>query len=159
MEIVAEAAGDEPPVKKRRLRKEPTTLACEPGKSLLPFSRVHKIIKADKDIPVVAKDATFLISLATEEFIRRLAQASQRVASRDNRATVQYKDLATVVRKVDEFLFLEELIPWTTADAPPKRKMKQNTNECTAAASTLLDEFVVMSKKEVVGVSTEQGDM
>jgi DNA polymerase epsilon subunit 4 len=41
----------------------------------------------------VAKDATFLISLATEEFVKRLCQASQRVAEREKRATVQYRDI------------------------------------------------------------------
>lgn len=54
-EIIAEAEvpeeeqkGDEPPTKKRRIRKEPSVLTREPGKSLLPFSKVQKIIKADK---------------------------------------------------------------------------------------------------------------
>ncbi|KAF8134021.1 hypothetical protein EV363DRAFT_1258695 [Boletus edulis] len=99
----------------------------EPGKSILPFSRVQRIIKADKELPMVAKDATLLISLATEEFIKRLSQACQRLAEGDKRATVQQKDvgkvalsyvvccssqslLANIVRRVDEFLFLEEMI-------------------------------------------------
>jgi DNA polymerase epsilon subunit 4 len=43
-----EPNGDEPPTKKRRIRKEPGILTRESGKSLLPFSRVQKIIKADK---------------------------------------------------------------------------------------------------------------
>ncbi|KAF5382722.1 hypothetical protein D9615_002833 [Tricholomella constricta] len=93
--------------KARRVRKEPVALVREAGKSLLPFSRVQKIIKADKDIPIIAKDATFLISLATEEFIKRLSEAGKRIAERERRTTVQHKDIATVVRKVDEFLFLE----------------------------------------------------
>ena len=45
---VEEQKGDEPPTKKRRIRKEPSVLTREPGKSLLPFSKVQKIIKADK---------------------------------------------------------------------------------------------------------------
>lgn len=73
---------------------------------------------------MVAKDATFLISLATEEFIKRLSQACQRLAEREKRTTVQQKDVgkvflfcvtcfssqhlvANIVRRVDEFLFLE----------------------------------------------------
>lgn len=54
-ENIAEAAvpeeeqkGDEPPTKKRRIRKEPSVVTRESGKSLLPFSKVQKIIKADK---------------------------------------------------------------------------------------------------------------
>ncbi|TFK70373.1 histone-fold-containing protein, partial [Pluteus cervinus] len=93
--------------KERKERKEPIVLVREPGKSLLPFSRVQKVVRADKDIPMVAKEAVFLISLATEEFIRRLSQYAQRTAERERRATVQHKDIATVVRREDEFLFLE----------------------------------------------------
>ena len=72
----------------------------------------------------MAKEATFLISLATEEFVKRICQASQRIAEREKRATVQQRDIgtsrfasrdimakihnaATVVRKADEFIFLE----------------------------------------------------
>lgn len=38
----------EQPEKKKRVRKEPVALVREAGKSLLPFSKVQKIIKADK---------------------------------------------------------------------------------------------------------------
>ncbi|KAG6831653.1 hypothetical protein H0H87_004603 [Tephrocybe sp. NHM501043] len=126
-ETVEQADADDAPQqeKKKRTytRREPGGLVREPGKSLLPFSRVQKIIKADKEIPIIAKDATFLISLATEEFIKRLVEASKMVAEREKRATVQHKDIgvslthlirepyscspATVVRRADEFLFLE----------------------------------------------------
>jgi hypothetical protein len=36
------------PEKKKREKKEPVVLVREIGKSLLPFARVQKIIKADK---------------------------------------------------------------------------------------------------------------
>ncbi|KAF8635851.1 hypothetical protein AX15_000043 [Amanita polypyramis BW_CC] len=154
-ENIVEAVPDEeaakgPPAKKRRVCKEPVVVTRDPGKSLLPFSRVQKIIKADKEIPIVAKDATFLISLATEEFIKRLCQASQVVAEREKRATVQHRDIATIVRKADEFLFLEELIPWTTSDPPPKRKIgkPRDAKEGINAAPTLLDQFMKTSKKD-----------
>lgn len=39
---------DAAPSKEKRERKETVPLKREPGKSLLPFSRVQKIIKADK---------------------------------------------------------------------------------------------------------------
>ena len=45
---------------------------------------------------MVAKDATFLISLATEEFIKRLSQVCQRLAEREKRTTVQQKDVGKV---------------------------------------------------------------
>ena len=104
--------------KGKKKRKAPAPDAeREPGKTLLPFTRVQKIIKADKvwnvhieegekeadegiwlqEIQMIARDATFLISLAAEEFIRRFVQAGQRVAEREKRATVQHRDLGTLL--------------------------------------------------------------
>ncbi|KAF8237119.1 histone-fold-containing protein, partial [Tricholoma matsutake] len=137
---------------KKRERKEPIVLVREAGKSLLPFARVQKIIKADKDIPMVAKDATFLISIATEEFIKRLSEASKSVAEREKRSTVQHKDIATAVRRVDEFIFLEEIIPWLSSESVTKRKPK-GTSSGIKGIPTLLDQFVVASK----GTEDEDG--
>ncbi|KAF9463018.1 histone-fold-containing protein [Collybia nuda] len=132
--------------KRKREKKDPVVLVREEGKSLLPFARVQRIIKADKDIPIITKDAIFLISLATEEFIKRITEGSQRVASREQRITVQHKDIATVVRKADEFMFLEEIIPWLASDPPAKRKLKGATG--VKGAPTLLDQFVVNLKED-----------
>jgi histone H3/H4 len=43
---------------------------------------------------MVAREATFLISVATEEFIKQIIQAAQRVAEGEKRATVQHKDMS-----------------------------------------------------------------
>jgi DNA polymerase epsilon subunit 4 len=87
----------------------------ESGKSLLPMSRVQKIMKADKvhapshttfkgssltsfqELPTVAKEAAFLISLAAEEFIKRLSEASHHIAHREKRVMVQQRDVGMVV--------------------------------------------------------------
>jgi DNA polymerase epsilon subunit 4 len=45
---------------------------------------------------MVAKEAAFLISLATEEFIKRLSEASYHVAHREKRVTVQQRDIGTM---------------------------------------------------------------
>ncbi|KAF8270800.1 hypothetical protein EI94DRAFT_1680204 [Lactarius quietus] len=101
--------GDEPldQPKGKATPKATVALARESGKSLLPISRVQKIMKADKELPIVAKEATFLISLATEEFIKRFSEASYHIAHREKRVTVQQRDVASVTRRADEFLFLE----------------------------------------------------
>jgi len=49
-----------------------------------------------QEIPIVAKEATFLISLAAEEFIRRLCEAGQQIADREKRSTVQHRDIGQV---------------------------------------------------------------
>jgi DNA polymerase epsilon subunit 4 len=131
---------------KGKTTTKPTAgIARETGKSLLPISRVQKIMKADKvrssshftcktsslmsfqELPTIAKEAAFLISLATEEFIKRLSEASHHIAHREKRVTVQQRDIgaiicsstvvaywlirlhgiASVTRRADEFLFLE----------------------------------------------------
>ncbi|KAJ7857758.1 histone-fold-containing protein [Mycena leptocephala] len=135
----------QPPVplapKKKRERREPAKVERPPGKTLLPVSKVQHIIKADKDIAIVAKEATFLICCATEEFIKRFGEAAMALAEREKRTTLQYKDMATVVRKADEFLFLEEIIPWTLPDAPVKRIVK--ASNVPTGAPTMLDQFVM----------------
>ncbi|KAF9485872.1 hypothetical protein BDN70DRAFT_870785 [Pholiota conissans] len=95
--------------KKRRKEKDETER--EPGSTLFPLSRVQKIIKADWAMPIVAKEATFLISIATEEFIKRLVEACYVASQKEKRATIQHKDLVAVTRKADEFLFLEGKLP------------------------------------------------
>ncbi|KAL1742037.1 hypothetical protein HDZ31DRAFT_44141 [Schizophyllum fasciatum] len=152
-------ADDDAPAdpKGKKKRKAPAQeLEREPGKSLLPFTRVQKIIKADKEIPMVARDATFLISLATEEFIRRFCQAGQRVADREKRTTVQHRDLATVVRKADEFLFLEEIIPWTAPDPAPRRPKAKAAEK--PAAQTALDTYVGVQQTSGAAEGADEDD-
>jgi DNA polymerase epsilon subunit 4 len=62
---------------------------------MYPTQVVYKRHAAFQELPIVARDATFLISLATEEFIRRLSEACQKLAEREKRATVQQKDVGT----------------------------------------------------------------
>ncbi|KAJ7164667.1 hypothetical protein C8R43DRAFT_1232795 [Mycena crocata] len=132
--------------KKKKEKREPVKVERPPGKSLLPVSKVQQIIKADKDIAIVAKEATFLICCATEEFIKRFGEAAMALAEREKRTTLQYKDIATVVRKADEFLFLEEIIPWTIPEAPAKRKVK--ASNISSGAPTMLDHFVAKPNDE-----------
>ncbi|KAJ3485435.1 hypothetical protein NLI96_g4958 [Meripilus lineatus] len=130
-------------VTKKRVAKEPPQLTREPGKSLLPFSRVQKILKADKELPIVAREATYLISLATEEFIKHIAEECGIVAARENRVTVQYKDIASVVRRVEKFMFLDEIIPLQEPDPPNRRKAKPlKGKESGKRPGTTLDSFV-----------------
>jgi len=74
--------------------------------------------------------------------IKRLCEAGQQVAHREKRSTVQHKDIATVVRKADEFLFLEEIMAWTSAE-PPVKRAKPKGKGVAASGPTLLDSFVV----------------
>ncbi|KAJ3998800.1 hypothetical protein F5050DRAFT_1741988 [Lentinula boryana] len=130
--------------KKKRERKETVPLVRDSGKSLLPFSRVQKIIKADREIPIIARDATFLISLAAEEFIKRLCQAGHKAAEKERRTTVQHKDIVAVIRRADEFMFLDEIVSLNQPEPQkriPKALAASNTVTPTSGL-TLLDSFV-----------------
>ncbi|KAL4080623.1 hypothetical protein J3A83DRAFT_4366994 [Scleroderma citrinum] len=74
----------------------PVTCKQEASKSILPFSKVQKIIKVDKDLSMVAHGATVLILLAMEEFIKRLAEAGQQVTEKEMWSMVQHKDISTL---------------------------------------------------------------
>jgi DNA polymerase epsilon subunit 4 len=52
---------------------------------------------------------------------------------------VQHKDLATVVRRVDEFLFLEDVIHWTEPKVarPPPKPRKKKDGETDGRQTTL----------------------
>ncbi|CDO76086.1 hypothetical protein BN946_scf184649.g12 [Trametes cinnabarina] len=147
-----EAAGSSAPAAtKPKKAKATDTLAREPGKSLLPYARVQKILKADKELVMVQREATFLISRATEEFIGRLAEAAQKLAERERRTTVQAKDIFATVRRAEEFAFLEELFPWSELDQGARRKPKALQEKEQAGQSggaTTLDNFVSKSTRQ-----------
>ncbi|KAL0960821.1 hypothetical protein HGRIS_005840 [Hohenbuehelia grisea] len=92
-----------------------------PGKSLLPFARVQKILKADEDLPPVSKEVTHMISVACEEFLRLISKAAHELTVEDERTTLLHRDLASIVRREDKFLFLKEIIPWESKRPPPKK--------------------------------------
>lgn len=59
-----DAEGSKPKPKAKRPPRKPANERT-PGSSLLPTSRVTKIMKADKDLGLTAKEAVFLVSVAT----------------------------------------------------------------------------------------------
>ncbi|KAG8945318.1 hypothetical protein FRC00_010141 [Tulasnella sp. 408] len=75
------------------------------------------------------KEAVFLIAVATEEFIKKLARAGQAQARREGRLTVQQKDLAIAVKQNEGLSFLEDIIPQsmpaTTALDKREKKLQQ----------------------------------
>lgn len=100
---------NEEPTNEGKLPK-PKPAPPELGESILPMARVQKIMKADKDLPNVTKEAVHTISVATvrttlytisnlilpiaqEEFIKRLSAAAYTQASRERRTMIQYKDV------------------------------------------------------------------
>ncbi|KAJ7044112.1 hypothetical protein C8F04DRAFT_689621 [Mycena alexandri] len=84
-----------------------------PGETLLPALRIETIIKADGVMGALAlsKEGLFILSVATEEFIKRLTQGGQRQAGVEGRTSVNYRDMAATTQQYQEFMFLQETIP------------------------------------------------
>ncbi|KIW21188.1 hypothetical protein PV08_01768 [Exophiala spinifera] len=85
------------------------------GTSVLPLARVKKIIAMDDDIAQCSTTAAFAISVATENFIRYLAEQSYNVvkSERKPRKTLAYKDIATAISRIDNLEFLSDTVPKT----------------------------------------------
>lgn len=64
---------------------------------VLPISRVSKVIRSDKDVNKVNREALFAIARCTEIFVGALAEQSAAAVSRDFRKIIQYKDLTDVL--------------------------------------------------------------
>ncbi|KAG8691483.1 hypothetical protein FRC11_002956 [Ceratobasidium sp. 423] len=129
----------QPEITPNEKQPKPKPAPPELGESILPMARVQKIMKADKELPNVTKEAVHTISVATEEFIRRLSSAAFQQANRDRRSMIQYKDVALAVKRNPELHFLEEMIP-TAIPAPQafaQHKLKiAERNSAPTATST-----------------------
>lgn len=81
----------------------------ESGK--LPISRVKKIIKLDPEHISSTESANYVLSIATELFIKQLIQDSQTVTKSNNRKKIVYNDVQKVVSSVDVYGFMRDIVP------------------------------------------------
>jgi DNA polymerase epsilon subunit 4 len=76
------------------------------GTTIFPLARIKRIIKADKDLDMMSSEATFLVAVATEYFIKHFMEEGYTKARLEQRRIVNYKDMASVVARSEEFDFL-----------------------------------------------------
>ncbi|EMD39970.1 hypothetical protein CERSUDRAFT_92455 [Gelatoporia subvermispora B] len=98
-----------------------------PGHTLLPQARLENILHADGSGGQLSKEALFMLSVATEEFLKRFAAAGLREANAARRAVVNYRDIAQVAHAQPEFHFLQDIMPRpiTLAEALQRRATKE----------------------------------
>ncbi|KAG0703802.1 hypothetical protein DFH29DRAFT_915184 [Suillus ampliporus] len=129
-----------------------------PGTTLLPASKVENMVQPDTSVSM-SKEAVFILSVATEEFIKRMAQAGHRQASAKRRGTVNYTDLACSTQQYQEFMFLQDTIPEpiSIAEALERRAMKEKEDlEANPAMSTTHRQsppFIAVSAPQLNGKS------
>jgi len=62
---------------------------------VLPVNRIKRIAKQETSVKAMAADAAFMIAMAAELFLEKLAYKSATQTLGDRRATVAYNDVAT----------------------------------------------------------------
>jgi histone H3/H4 len=77
----------------------------------LPYRSIKRTMKLDPSVGIVQNDAAYLVTHATELFIKKLAKDSQELALKKGRSIIKYDDLAEARAKTKAFSFLDMLIP------------------------------------------------
>ena len=84
----------------------------------LPISRISKVIRTDKDVNKVGRDALFAIAKSTELFLESLALQSAAVVNKDRRKTIQYKDFMDGLQQHPKPASVQFVIDELSFDAP-----------------------------------------
>ncbi|PCH40132.1 hypothetical protein WOLCODRAFT_136678 [Wolfiporia cocos MD-104 SS10] len=84
------------------------------GHTLIPSARLENIMHADGVGGHMSREAMYILSVATEEFIKRLATTGEQVANVERRSVVNYRDIAFATQRSPEFAFLRDVIPAPT---------------------------------------------
>ncbi|KAG5726665.1 hypothetical protein E4T56_gene16677, partial [Termitomyces sp. T112] len=79
-----------------------------PGQTLLPAVRLENIMSADGVTGnlSLSKEGLFVLSVAAEEFIKKMARAGHLRASNERRTAVNYSDMCAATQQYQEFMFL-----------------------------------------------------
>jgi len=145
--------------KKGKKESSPWNAARAPGKTHFPISRVQKILKADRELFRVEKEATFLLAVAAEEFAKRFGEAAEHTIKGKGRTTIQLRDVSSLTRRASEYIFLDELYRWIEMEAQTQRVAKplpQKKTKKTPTAKGPLDNFV--AKEAATGGDDEEED-
>jgi DNA polymerase epsilon subunit 4 len=118
-----------------------------PGQTVIPVNRLDNILHADGVTGnlSMSKEASYIVSIATEEFIKRMAQAGHRQMSAERRCTVVYADMSMTAQQYQEFLFLQDTIPhpMPLSEALERREMKEkaivNTDPAISTTHSMLN--------------------
>ncbi|KAF5389244.1 hypothetical protein D9757_003550 [Collybiopsis confluens] len=129
-----------------------------PGTTCLPATKIENILQADGGTGSLSlsKEGLHILSVATEEFIKRIVQGGHRQANSARRNAINYRDMgmacspcavapnsssitADTTRQYQEFMFLKDIIPYpmSLADAFDLREAVMNNPTFGEALSAL----------------------
>ncbi|KAE9400442.1 hypothetical protein BT96DRAFT_767839, partial [Gymnopus androsaceus JB14] len=88
-----------------------------PGHTIMPAVKIENILQADGGTGnlSLSKEGLYVLSIATEEFIKRLILGGHRQAHAARRSAINYRDMADTTRQYQEFMFLKDIIPYPMA--------------------------------------------
>ncbi|XP_070502777.1 chromatin accessibility complex protein 1 [Chironomus tepperi] len=94
--------------------------------NILPIARIKKIMKMDPNITDnIANEATYLITSATEHFIRYLAKEAYNL----DKKALSYKSLAQYVQDEEKLDFLHQIIPHKITVRQYKKILKEDKDK------------------------------
>eukprot|EP00316_Scyphosphaera_apsteinii_P009057 CAMPEP_0119326412 /NCGR_PEP_ID=MMETSP1333-20130426/68333_1 /TAXON_ID=418940 /ORGANISM="Scyphosphaera apsteinii, Strain RCC1455" /LENGTH=253 /DNA_ID=CAMNT_0007334719 /DNA_START=95 /DNA_END=856 /DNA_ORIENTATION=+ len=110
----------------------------------LPLARVTRIVRCNKDIGKIGRDACFLVVKATEHFLERCVTEALRATARRNAKTIMLRDILTSMRErpdresvqifLDEFQPLKEMNPPSKKSSSGKKRPASSKGTTAAAA-------------------------
>ncbi|KAI3780775.1 hypothetical protein L2E82_10765 [Cichorium intybus] len=117
----------------------------ETVQSSFPAGRVKRIMKLDKDINKINSDALFVISNATELFIKFLAEKSSEVAIEKKRKTIKLEHMRIAVKRhqptADFLLDSLPVPPPVQTSSKPDRSHKSSGNNSVPVGTRRIDSF------------------
>ena len=77
----------------------------------IPFRTIKKAMKLEPDVPLVQNEAAIMATVATELFLKNLANAALKAAKANGRNYLRYEDVAEARSKNKALSFLEPMFP------------------------------------------------
>ncbi|XP_063239636.1 chromatin accessibility complex 16kD protein [Bacillus rossius redtenbacheri] len=75
----------------------------------LPADRIKTVMRSSPDVEKLTTDSLYIMTKATEMFIRDLARRAHASSGKEN--TIDYKHIADVVQSESAFEFVREMVP------------------------------------------------
>ena len=131
-------------------------------------ARIKKIINADEDVAACSNNAAFAITVATESFIRYLADKTFTVvrSERRPRRNVAYRDVSTAIHKHDNLEFLVDVVPktitykqWKDKQDHLDKKEREKDTSTTAGGKNLNGQRTLKQMTEKMNSASKTIDL
>ena len=119
----------------------------DPYETVIPVARVKKICKLDPDVKSVSKEATAVISKATEIFVAQLARETHLAAS--GKKMIRAADVANCIHERPNFAFLR--VDYPSGEYAPKPVAKKLPVKAEANQPGISQFFAPVRKSPVPG--------